>query len=230
MAQADLSAPLDILDDDRFYRSLPAGFSPGDHIEDTYFKVHASCRWTHAAIDAILDVRREWTESPADVTEIRVETFAAGLLLARTAPRTPVEAQFSIPFAVAAALVGGEYGAAQQGAATRADPAILALAERVVLDVDPGHDAGFPGIVGATVSVSTGRQSYVRTVRHPLGDVQNPVSAAALRDKFLNGAVGHLGRRRAEALLTSVQGLPLNSAAGMLSLLGPGADDRSEEP
>jgi 2-methylcitrate dehydratase PrpD len=229
MAQAGLSAPLDILDDERFYLPLPAGFSTGEHIEDTYFKVHASCRWTHAAIDAVLDVRSGWDEKPADVLEIKVDTFAAGLLLSRTDPSNPVEAQFTIPFAVAAALICGEYGAAQQGAAVLADPEIRALAERVVLDVDAGHDAGFPGTVGATVSVTTEQRRYVRTVPHPLGDPQNPLSPAVLERKFFEGAEGPLGRQRAERLLHAIHDLPHGDAALLLSLLGTDGD-RTEKP
>jgi 2-methylcitrate dehydratase PrpD len=184
---------------------------------------------TQSSIDAVLDVRNGWDERPADVLEIKVDTFAAGMLLSRTDPRNHVEAQFSIPFAVAAALICGEYGAAQQEAGVLADPEIRALAERVVLDVDAGHDAGFPGTVGATVSVTTRERRYVRTVPHPLGDPQNPLSAAVLERKFLDGAGGPLGRAQSERLLRAIHDLPQGDSGSLLSLLGTG-DDRSEKP
>lgn len=80
------------------------------------FKAHGSCWWAQPAIEAALAVVRENRIRPSDIAAIRVETFEKAVHLAHPDPSTTEQAQYSLPFPIAAALVkaagpdGGWYG------------------------------------------------------------------------------------------------------------------------
>ncbi|WP_276314587.1 hypothetical protein [Streptomyces sp. AcE210] len=80
------------------------------------YKPYPCCRDTHSAVDAVL-LARAGTGRPAeDIESIRVGVTAPGYQMVcmpeqvRRAPRTVVEAQFSIPYTVAAAWIDGRLG------------------------------------------------------------------------------------------------------------------------
>ena len=81
-------------------------------IEDGYHKPFACCQYLHSSIEATLELRernpdRDW---PKDVVSIKVATHAAALALPDRQPATVLGAKFSLPHAVAAAVVRGTGG------------------------------------------------------------------------------------------------------------------------
>lgn len=106
------------------------------------YKPYPCCRDTHTAVDAILQLRGDSPRPADDIDSIRVGVTASGYQMVcvpeavRLAPRTIVEAQFSIPYTVAAAWIDGglSIGHFSDEGLTRAD--ILALTKRVQPYVD----------------------------------------------------------------------------------------------
>ena len=102
----------------------------------------------------------------ADIEEIvcSIAPPAIGIVAEPRAPRlhpaTTYQAQFSLPFAVATAVVGGRSGLDLFGAEALADRRVLALASRVTHRVDPALD--FPRTFGGRVTVSL-RDGRVRS-------------------------------------------------------------------
>lgn len=84
--------------------STPPG---GHHLFGTLFKYHASCYGTHSAIEAVATLRRKHALVPAQVhrVELRVERRADHMCNI-AAPRTGLEAKFSLRFNAALALAG----------------------------------------------------------------------------------------------------------------------------
>ncbi|HWT77582.1 MAG TPA: MmgE/PrpD family protein, partial [Candidatus Methylomirabilis sp.] len=76
-------------------------------ILDTYFKPYAVCRWAHSSVDAVLGLMARHRLRPEEVQHILVETFYEVTRLVNYAPRNTIAAQFSIPFALAVALLSG---------------------------------------------------------------------------------------------------------------------------
>ena len=80
------------------------------------YKPYPCCRDTHTAIDAVLQLRAKAPRPASDIESIRVGVTAPGYQMVcvpeqvRLAPRTIVEAQFSIPYTVAAAWIDGRAG------------------------------------------------------------------------------------------------------------------------
>src|SRR5437762_1177841 len=82
-------------------------------IGEQYFKAYPVCRWAQPAIEAALDLKRRHGFEADDVAGVAVESFREAVALGSQCamPRTTEEAQYSLAFPVAAALVFGKVGA-----------------------------------------------------------------------------------------------------------------------
>ena len=83
-----------------------------------YFKPYPVCRWAQPATEASLTLSRQHGFGHEDIEQITVHTFHEATRLATWNPATTEEAQYSLPFPVAAALVFGQSGARVKSAAT----------------------------------------------------------------------------------------------------------------
>ena len=103
-------------------------------IMDGYTKIFACCQNLHSAVEATLAMRDEVrrTGSLDGIAEITVETYPLALSLVNPRPTTTLGAKFSLPHAVASALVTGSGGADAFISTTLGDPAIASLRERVL--------------------------------------------------------------------------------------------------
>lgn len=117
------------------------------------YKPYPCCRANHSPVDAALKARAQSPRPAEDVESIRVGVNAQGYQIVctpehvRRAPKTNVEAQFSIPFTVASAWIDGKLGLGNftDEGLRRAD--VLALAGRVKPYVDPEIEAGWSHVV-----------------------------------------------------------------------------------
>src|SRR5213596_2390181 len=76
-------------------------------IEQNYFKLHACCRFNHFALDAVMALRWVHRLESDDVAKVEVVTIPFAVRMSEPAPASSLAARFSIPWAVAAALVLG---------------------------------------------------------------------------------------------------------------------------
>lgn len=127
----------------------------GDEWETTRIaiKPYPACHFVHAFMDAAvgLGVRA------GDIEEITcaVAPPAIGIVCeprdGRAHPSTTYAAQFSLPFAVASAIVGGREGFDLFGEDARSDKRVLALAERVYHR--PDDTLPFPQTFGGRITI-----------------------------------------------------------------------------
>lgn len=173
-------------------------------ITNGYFKIHAACRYTHPALDAITAL--ELDADPATIESVLVETYPVAARLTGTRPQNRLQAKFSIPFAVATALLTGETGppAFEAEAIT---PEANALAERVSVVVDDAIAARAPEQRGARVTVKTSDEEVTETVKAPLGGEHNPLSEEQIETKFESLVAPILGDERATAAWESGRAL-----------------------
>ena len=122
-------------------------------------KLYPSCAATHPPLDALLDLRREFAFTPADVEAIDVEVDSmTPRLLIHPRPATGLEAKFSMPFCAAAAVVYGRIGIDTFDSGSIRDAAIQALMPRVSLRANPAFDAAAPlSQAQVTVTLRDGR-------------------------------------------------------------------------
>jgi 2-methylcitrate dehydratase PrpD len=173
-------------------------------IEEQYLKPYPVCRWAQPAVEAALLLQRRHRIDPAAIASITVGSFAEAVDLAVTEPADTEQAQYSLPFAVAAALQAGALGAAEVSGPSLADPAVRRLAGAVVLREVPAHSAAFPAVRRADVTIvlRDGTRLDVRGVG-ARGGPDEPLSQRELGAKFsslgqaLLGPAGTAGLRRA---------------------------------
>lgn len=155
------------------------------------YKPYPCCRDTHAAIDAVLETRAKVPRPASDVQSIRVGVTAPGYQMVcvpeqvRLAPTTIVEAQFSIPYTVAAAWIDGRLGMKHftDEGLTRKD--ILDLASRVkpYVDEEIEHDwSRFVTPARVIVQFKDGQTVETR-IDYPKGHPRNAMTEAEFAAK-----------------------------------------------
>ncbi len=113
-----------------------------------------------------------------DIERIEVGTFGHSLLLSNLpAPTTLEAAHYSFPFCVALALTAGADALLPIDPRSLGSSAVLTLARRVELVVDPVLDAQFPALTPAAVRVFTNNALRERSVFTAIGDPSLPFTA-----------------------------------------------------
>ncbi|MBI5591553.1 MAG: MmgE/PrpD family protein [Deltaproteobacteria bacterium] len=187
LAQEGFTGPLDILDHpDYFNPDQIMAMPPGARaIENIYFKPYSSCRWSHAAIDALVSIIKENDLAAKDIGRVTVETFERALRLNNYSdPSTLESAQYSIPFCLGVAAVKGPATLLPLTDSSLHDADIVNFAGRVTLTRDAGLNDLFPRQTPARVKVETTAGTIEKTVTDPRGDPANPMTRAELEAKF----------------------------------------------
>ena len=192
-------------------------------ILEQYFKRHAVCRWAQPAVAGALTLFKEHDLAPGTIRRIRVVTFHEAARLATRHPQTTEEAQYSLPFPVAAALAYGRLGPAELSGDALRDEAILALAGRVELVEEAAYNDRFPATRVARVEIETvGGDVLDSGEVQPEWEGDQTPSDEALRAKFQWLAEPVLGVERAQALEKSAWRChELADAADLARLLAP---------
>lgn len=165
------------------------------------YKPYPCCRDTHSTIDAILELRAKAMRPAADVESIRVGVTGPGYQMVcvpeavRLAPRTIVEAQFSIPYTAAASWIDGPLGMKHFSDEGLQRNDVLALASRVKPYVDEEIDREWSRFVPpARVSVQfRDGQTLETRVNYPKGHPNNRMTDAEFAAKTRDCA-GYLAR------------------------------------
>jgi len=159
----------------------------GEHwyVPDMYIKAFPCCRWSQPAIAAALAVRATHDLDPQAIARVTVRTFAAAAALSRRPPTTTEEAQYSLLWPVAAALVHGDFGVAHVLPPAFDDSLIHDLANRIDVEIDPVLDSAFPGVRRAAVTVeTTGGRSHTSELTEAPGEPDDPKWADIIETKF----------------------------------------------
>jgi 2-methylcitrate dehydratase PrpD len=209
-------------------KKVTAGFGSPYKLEEVSFKVHASCRHTHPAIDAVLAAMEGRDLDPADVASVTVETYSVALgVTADHQPTTVYSAKFSLPFCVALAIHRGSAGLADFSEAGLWEPRIRETMGRVELRADPALEAIHPARWPARVTIRTrGGRTLTGSVEDPRGDPENPVSTSELEDKFRALAGPVIGPTAAEGLIEASRNLDGLTHLRQLTALFPAAVGR----
>ena len=152
-------------------------------------KPYPACRYSHAALDALIGLAEQYDIDANDVSAVEVGLPSTGHkiigepLSAKQRPHNIVDGQFSMPFVGAVAL--RERGLAWDDYARHlSNPATLALCKKIRTVVDPAVEAEYPSNMSASVRVDTSGNRYEQLVVVPKGEPSNFMSDAELLNKF----------------------------------------------
>jgi len=164
-------------------------------------KPYPSCRFTHAGIDAALQVKDKYALSPADIAEVEYHTGSSIPLAAfRHQPQTGLEGKFSLEFCAALSFVDSKVTLAQFTDESVKKPMIRDLISKTRITVDPEvlKDAFTP--VEIRVKLKDGRVLLYK-VEAAKGEPGNPLSQEELYGKFRDCASVALSPKEVDRLL-----------------------------
>lgn len=167
---------------------------------ETSFKYHASCRHTHPAADALLQVMQQHALDPSALARVvaHVHQGAIDVLGPVLSPTTVHQSKFSMGTVLALVARFG-FAGLTEFAEHFQDEATRALRERVEMVLDPEVDNAYPQrwIGKVTVTTTDGRVLHGR-VDEPKGDPGNTLSRAEITAKALRLAAFSGGASVAE--------------------------------
>ena len=156
-------------------------------LAETSFKYYASCRHTHPAADALLQVMLANKLAPSDIAKVEtlVHQGAIDVLGPVTDPATVHQSKFSMG-TVLALVAHYQFAGLQEFDQHFHDDAICAFRERVSMTLDPEVDSAYPQrwIGKVKVHLNNG-QILEGRVDEPKGDPGNTLSRAEITDKAM---------------------------------------------
>ena len=223
------------------WRSEPVTDGLGEKWEmaTVFYKPYPANHFTHAGIDAAIALRARGI-GPTDVARAHlmvptptVRTIGEPLT-AKQRPDTGYQAQFSGPFAVAAALSGGTglgLGLGDFSDVRAKDAGLRDLMSRITVGGSPECDAVYPYQFPAILEVVThdGRV-LVEKVLTTRGGPDRPLSRDELRAKFADNTTDLLGEVRTADVIDAVEALAVARAGSgaVRAIFSPLVDLRRE--
>lgn len=169
-------------------------------LAETSFKYHASCRHTHPAADALLQVMLTNKLSPSDIAKVEtlVHQGAIDVLGPVTDPATVHQSKFSMG-TVLALVAHYQFAGLQEFDKHFHDKQICDFRDRVTMTLDPEVDGAYPErwIGKVQVHLNNGQVLEGR-VDEPKGDPGNTLSRAEITDKAMRLAAFSNGANPAE--------------------------------
>ena len=156
-------------------------------LAETSFKYHASCRHTHPAADALLQVMLANKLKPSDIAKVEtlVHQGAIDVLGPVVNPATVHQSKFSMG-TVLALVAHYQFAGLQEFDAHFHDDAICLFRDRVTMTLDPEVDSAYPQrwIGKVKVHLNNG-QILDGRVDEPKGDPGNTLSRSEITDKAM---------------------------------------------
>ena len=200
-------------------------------IFETYIKVHGGCRGNHAPVDVVQDLVKANAIMPDAIERISVQVDSVTYAAEIHDPKNGNEAQFSVAFSIAVALLEGNASIFQYTDEKVVDPGVRALMAKIRVEVNRALDVDYPDKRGAAAEiVLKNERAYRGSIENARGEPEYPLSAAEVEQKFLTLTADILGKAKARRVRDTVMRLEqLDDAARLAVQLKAGASRRRAE-
>ena len=183
-------------------------------LRDAYLKPFAAVRHVHYGATAARRIREQLVRGTAGIRRIVLKVYEEAIVYCgNRAPRTPIQAQFSLSFGVAAMLCFGDVDPSVYAAPRFEDPELRRLEALVVLEPDAELTARKQR--GATLTVTHDGGTFEEAVGVIAGDAASPLDRAALAAKFTHYAshsvAGPVAARFCDGVLDASADTPLGA-------------------
>ena len=195
-------------------------------VSNTALKPYPSCRFSHSAIDLIIEIVEEEDIRGEDIEEMTVGLPAKGMDLVgipadrKRRPQSVVDGQFSMHFtgAIAAAhrrMTWADYG-------KLSDPEIVRIMDRMHAIEDPEAEAVYPDSLAGSVTIKAKGKDIRRFCEISKGEPEKPLSWEAVVSKFNDLAAIGLDQNRREQIIGCVANIEeLSNVKDLMALLRP---------
>jgi 2-methylcitrate dehydratase PrpD len=183
----------------------------------TSIKPQACCRYMQPPIDAILKIVKENDLPPDKVEKVKVGILRAGAHLIaepleeKYTPQSIVDAQFSMPFGAAVAILYRKAGLGEFHLSKIRSEEVKRMMRRVECATDPELEKTFPKQWCATAEIFTkdGKRFFTK-VEYCKGDPENPLSWDELIEKFHDLSSRFMTKERRLKIVYQVKRLEKN--------------------
>ena len=175
-----------------------------------YFKLHACCRFNHAALDCLHDLMRDHQElsNIEQISFIDVESYNLAAELNDPRPQNMLAAKFSVPFALATTLVNKNSQVLSFAGGALKNQKTMALSKKVSVKEISSMTEMLPEFRPAKVTIGMKSGKVFRhSVKTNKGDWQSPYSADELENKFHSLANRSLSQKKSKVLYDKLQNL-----------------------
>jgi 2-methylcitrate dehydratase PrpD len=160
-------------------------------VVEAAIKPYPCCRYNHGAVDCVLDILGRTDVRAEHVVQIDIGIVEAGLAIVaeptqhKRRPVNVVDAQFSVQYAVAAALIDRQLALPQYAPERIVAPDVRAMMDKTRCYSRPELNKNYPKEwpTEITITLTDGRK-LTSMVQQPSGDTHNPISPDRLRSKF----------------------------------------------
>lgn len=188
-------------------------------------KPFPSCRYTHAAMDALIKIMADDNVTADEVEEIEIGLPKTGMKIvsfpeeAKHNPQSVVDGQFSMPFCAAVVMREGTL-LWDHYATHLTDPDTLALTKKVTCVNDPEVEALFPENMAGKATVKTARGTFSALIDMPKGEPDNFMTSEEFRSKFGGLTDPYLGEEGTERFAQAILGLEAQNSVGAVLAAG----------
>jgi 2-methylcitrate dehydratase PrpD len=218
-----------------FLHAYSSGSKSGKVLQDwgdpwevlhTSIKPHACCRYKQGSIDGILKIVRQNNLDASQIEKVILGILQAGFAIVaepeeqKSNPNSVVDAQFSMPFGAAVAILYGKATLDEYTMANVNSARVKALMDKISCVKDPELEKEFPKKWPASVTLMTKEgKAYSTRIDFPKGDPENQLTWDELIDKFRNLVSPIFSKARQTQIIDKVKSLEQVADVHALSLL-----------
>lgn len=234
LARAGITGPAQVFEGNKgFKESIAGDFTidwTGEDLESvrrTIIKKHNAEIHSQSTLDAAIALHRAHHFDPAAIQTVRVTTFQVAFDIigggeegGKHAIGSKEEADHSLPWMVAAALLDGEVQPAQYAAERIVAADVQSLMKKITVVADPDYSRRFPNEMPSRVEVQLADGSrHQQEASSYHGFHSNPLDWQGAMDKFTRLVLPFTGASLCERLAESVHTLDTHPVRELTTLL-----------
>lgn len=209
--------------DDPYPDKATTGLGEDYEILNVGIKPYPVCRYMHAPLDVLFELVAEESIDPAGVEEITVNIVSPGVSLVGNPtdeyPQSFVDAQFSMPFGTALALVHQDdgietfYDAVEGGVGDD----MKRIIDVTTVSEGDWTEAAYPEQWRAKITIETTSGTHTGRTEYAKGEPENPLSWADLVEKYEGLTEPVMGRANAAQAREGIADLESISVADLVT-------------
>lgn len=232
LAKNGMAGPRNLFEGQKGWQDVISGpfevdLSPGERVHDVMTKRYVAETYAQSAVEGIIEVAEREDLEPGEITGIKLQTFGGAKLIIgggegnRYEVRTRAQADHSLPYMLAAALIDRDLSLAQyEPDRIRRDDVqeLLRIVDVTETpDLTERFEAGeMPAVIDVTVDDGTTYRVEKDAFR---GHPTDPIGWDALEDKFDTVAGDDFSADERDTLLETIRSLDERDASDLTALL-----------
>jgi 2-methylcitrate dehydratase PrpD len=174
------------------------------YIQEQYFKAYPVCRWAQPAVEAVREIQAKESLDYKQIKSIEIVSFHQAKRLHVSRPSTTEQAQYSLPFSVASALMDNEVSpeSIAENAEGLFNPDRIDLSNKVSISESNQYNGVFPAErwAHAIITLNNG-QVFQSSGCIARGNPENPLSDDEIQTKFYRLSKKHITPTQQQAIV-----------------------------